>query len=118
MKMTQTEMQTIAQAVRTLSHAGMLEVKIGKSLITAAENRPVIGPLTVGEITKGGNPTGELVYLLSDSSLPVKLDELSFRMTIGTPKKAMKAGLNARLEEADHDCDNPACAGYSPKETV
>jgi hypothetical protein len=21
--------------------------------------------------------------------------------------------LNARLEEAGHDCDNPACAGYS-----
>jgi hypothetical protein len=90
MKMTEAEMQTIADAVRLLSTHGMMSVKIGKgNLIPAAENRPRVGPLTLAQ----EKATGEVVYLLADSGFAVRLEDLTFRMAVNMTKaKTAKAG--------------------------
>jgi hypothetical protein len=90
MKMTEAEMQTIAAAVRLLSNHGMLEFKVGTCPVQPARSKQsFVGPLTLAE----EKATGNLIYLLANSSLPVRLDELTFRMTLRLPKtKAAKAG--------------------------
>lgn len=88
-------MQAIADAVRTLSLAGVLEIKIGKIIISAHQNNPRVGPLTVAECVsaRDGFATGDLVFLLADSGIAHTLDSLEFRMTIKMPKsKTAKAG--------------------------
>lgn len=88
-KLTEAEMQTIAAAVRLLSNHGMLEIKSGKSIIPAMLNQSRVGPLTVAK----SRDTGEIVYLIADSTIPVQPEGLTFRMTLLTPKtKTAKAG--------------------------
>jgi hypothetical protein len=88
-KMTETEMQTIAAAVRLLSNHGMLEIKVGKSIIPAMLNQSRVGPLTLA----AEKTTGDLAYLIADSGIAVRLEDLTFRMTHRTPKtKTAKAG--------------------------
>jgi DNA-binding transcriptional regulator YhcF (GntR family) len=88
-EMTEVEMQTIAKAVRILSLNGLLEIKLGRgTIIPASENRPTYGPLTFAEV----KATGEFLYLLADSSIPIRLEELEFRMTLKTKAKTAKAG--------------------------
>jgi hypothetical protein len=81
--MTEAEMQTVAAAVRLLSIHGLMQIKIGKTLITAEENTPRFGPLTFAEVRK----TGEFVWLWADSGITIRPDELKFRMTLTAPKK-------------------------------
>jgi hypothetical protein len=89
MKMTEAQMQTVADAVRILSLAGKMSVKIGKTNIPARENTPRVGPLTVATMKS----TGEFVFLLADSGIVQRLEELEFNMTIKSPKaKTAKAG--------------------------
>lgn len=90
-QLTETEMQTIADAVRILSLNGKMSIKIGKHIISAEQNNPRVGPLTVGEFT--GANKGQYAFLLADSGIVNTLDSLEFRMTIKTPKsKTAKAG--------------------------
>jgi hypothetical protein len=76
--MTEQEMTTIAAAIRLLSNLGMLDIVIGNHVQPAQLYQSNYGPLTFTENKK----TGEFFYLLADSSIPVKLDELFFTMRI------------------------------------
>lgn len=49
-------------------------------------------PSRVGALTAATLKTGELVFLLADSSIPVRLNELPFRMTIRKKETATTAG--------------------------
>jgi hypothetical protein len=72
----QEAMYTIAKAIRILSNGGMLDIKIGKTVIPACHSQSKVGPLTPAV----NNQTGEDVFLIADSGLTVGFDGLKFTM--------------------------------------
>lgn len=72
-------MMQVAAAVRTLSNLGVLEFEIGGVVTKPTSQR--YGPLTVATNRK----TGELGYLWCDSSVGLKPEDLTFRMTLAAP---------------------------------
>jgi hypothetical protein len=95
-RLTQEEMDTVAKAVRILSLNGLMSIKLGKTIVPADENSPIVGPLTPATLKS----TGEEVFLWCDSGLYQTLDSLEFRMTVKAPKapKAMTPKQLARAK--------------------